>query len=96
MNGRIHNLFLGRVGPSHFLDDAATARHQDAIRDRHDFRQVRRYNDDCLLLACEIANGRVDLRDCADVNSARRLIEYDHRRILGKRLTDYDFLLIAA
>lgn len=96
MDGNAHDLFFGRIFGPELLDDASGACDEDAVGKSEDFVEVGRNDDDGLPLRRKIANALVDLRDGADVDAARRLIENHQVRLLDQQLGDDHLLLVAA
>src|SRR6185437_6732937 len=96
MDRGVHDLFFGRSGGVEFGHDAPQPRHQDTVRNAQDFRQIGRDHHDGLALVGQRPDLRMYLRNGADVDAARRLVEDDDRGILHQRLGDDHLLLVAA
>ena len=79
----VHDLFFGRRGSVELGHDAPQPRHQDAVGDAQHLRQIGRDHHHRLTLVSQRPDLRMDLRDGADVDATRRLVEDDDSRDLA-------------
>ena len=91
-----HQNFLRRVVAGDLAGDAALAHRDDPVRDRENFRQFGRDDDDGDAGLRHLDQEIVDLDLGADVDAARRLVDDQDFRPQREPARQHDLLLIAA
>ena len=92
----VHDHFLRRLARRNVGGDPALPHDQHAVAHREHLGQVGGDHHDRHALPREIAEQRVDLGLCADVDAARRLVDDQELRLCRQPLGDDDALLVAA